>query len=214
MKKNFIALLAASATLASSATFAYADEKDDRIAELESQVDEMQTTIDELQSIIDELKAELEKYSSSSDQDSYGIGDTWTVAGQWALTIDSVEEVADRNQFSDKTPEAVYLITYTYENLGYKDDLGIMNGVYIDLSSGQIVDADGKMGYSYPGDITFYPQETPIDAKCEAQACIGVGTAGNFKIHFSKYDGNTEEQDAVFSIVFDQDEVETSAEVE
>ena len=36
------------------------------------------------------------------------------------------------------------------------------------------MDAAGKMGYDYPGDVTDYPQETPVGATCTAQACIGV----------------------------------------
>lgn len=204
MKKNFAAMIAASAVLASTG-LVYADEKDDRIKELESQIEEMQGTIDDLQSMIDDLKAQLEKYTSASDKDVYEIGDTWTVAGQWSLTIDSVEEVEDRNEYADTDPAAVYVVTYTYENLGYEDASGIMNGLFIDLSDG-IVDADKKMGYSYPGDLTMYPQETPVDAKCEAQACIGVDNAGNFKINVSMYDGNEEEQKATFLVVVDPEE--------
>ncbi len=204
MKKNFAAMIAASAVLASTG-LVYADEKDDRIKELESQVEEMQGTIDDLQAMIDDLKAQLEKYTSASDKDVYEIGDTWTVAGQWSLTIDSVEEVEDRNEYADTDPAAVYLVTYTYENLGYEDASGIMNGLFIDLSDG-IVDADKKMGYSYPGDLTMYPQETPVNAKCEAQACIGVDNAGNFKINVSMYDGNEEEQKATFLVVVDPEE--------
>lgn len=210
MKKNFIALVAASAVLATSgATFA--DEKDDRIKELETQVEDMQATIDGLQSTIDELKEQLKKYTSASDKDVYEIGDTWTVAGQWALTIDSVEEIDERNEYADTDPAAVYTITYTYENLGYEDKSGIMNGLYFDLSTAGIVDADKKMGYAYPGDITMYPQEAPIDAKCEAQACVGVDNAGNFKLNVSAYDSDGNEQKATFSVVVEPDE-ETSTE--
>ena len=86
------------------------------------------------------------------------------------------------------------------ENLGYEDADGLMNGLYIDLSLGNIVDSAGKMGYSYPGDIAMYPQETPVGASCEGQACIGVDNAGSFKIHFSTFDGTDAEQSAVFSI--------------
>lgn len=205
MKKNFAAMIAASAVLAST-SLAFADEKDDRIAELESQVDELQTTIDDMQSMIDDLKAQLEKYTSASDKDVYEIGDTWTVPGQWSLTIDSVEEVEERNEYADTDPAAVYLITYTYENLGYEDASGLLNGLYIDLSTAGIVDSDKKMGCAYPGDLTMYPQETPVDAKCEAQACIGVDNAGNFKINVSMYDGDEKEQTATFLVVVDPEE--------
>lgn len=194
MKKSFITLVAASAILATSCTV-FADEKDDRIKELETQIEEMQNTIDD-------LKVQLEKYTESSDMEVYGIGDTWVVAGQWGLTIDSVEKIDDRNEFSDVDPAAVYTITYSYENLGYEDTSGFMNGLYIDLSGG-IVDADKKMGYSYPGDITMYPQETPVGSKCEAQACIGVDNPGNFEIHVSIYDSENKEQEATFLVAVD-----------
>lgn len=205
MRKNIFALVAASAILATSST-AFADEKDDRIKELETQVEEMQGTIDDLQSTIDDLKKQLEKYAAKSDKDIYEIGDTWTVAGQWSLTIDSVEEIDARNEYADTDPAAVYMITYSYENLGYEDKDGLLNGLYIDLSMAGIVDADKKMGYAYPGDISLYPVETPVDAKCEAQACVGVDNAGNFKLNVSAYDSDGNEQKATFSVVVEPDE--------
>lgn len=190
-KKLFAAILCG--VFALSTVSVYADEKDDRIAELEMQLDEANKTIKELQE-------ELAKYTEGSSQEEYKIGDTWTVPGQWSLKIDSVEETADRNEYEEKQPGAVYIVTYTYENLGYEDADGLMNGLYIDLSLGNIVDSAGKMGYSYPGDIAMYPQETPVGASCEGQACIGVDNAGSFKIHFSTFDGTDAEQSAVFSI--------------
>lgn len=188
MKKRLIALLIASTMVMSPAAVS-ADEKDDRIAELEAQVAEMQATIDD-------LTAQLES-TKSTDQEEYKIGDTWTVEGQWKVTINSVEETADRNEYADTDPAAVYVISYTYENLGYESDG--RDGLYIDFYDG-IVDSTGKMGYTYPGDIVSYPQETPVGATCEAQSCIGVDNAGSFKIHFSTYDGNDQKQKAVFSI--------------
>ena len=64
-----------------------------------------------------------------------------------------MEETKDRNEYSDKNPAAVYVVTYTYENIGYVDEDGIMDGLYVSLEDG-IVDSTGKMGYSYPGDVT------------------------------------------------------------
>lgn len=130
---------------------------------------------------------------------TYAIGETWIVDGQWKVTVNSVEETADRNPYSEKNPAAVYLVTYTYENIGYVDRNGIMDGLYISMDD-TIVDATGKMGYSYPGDQTLYAQETPVGATCEAQVCIGVDNAGSFKIHVTHYDGNGNKQSAVFSI--------------
>ena len=142
---------------------------------------------------------EIQDGEQSTEQDIYTIGSTWRVSGQWELTITSVEKTDDRNQFSDKNPEAVYLVNYTYKNIGYVDDDGIMDGLYMSIDD-TIVDSAGKMGYSYPGDVSFYPKEVPVGAYCEAQACIGVDHAGNFKLYVSKYDGHGNEHKATFLI--------------
>lgn len=193
MKKKLFAVLLSATLAASSSVAVFADEKDDRIAELESQVVEMQNTIDDLQKQLDEALSS----TKSTSQDTYKIGETYVVEGQWKITVDSVEATDERNEYSDKKPNAVYVVTYTYENIGYESDYS--DGLYIDLED-EIIDSAGKMGYSYPGDVTLYPQETPIGASCEAQACIGVDNPGSFKINFTDYDGNGEKQSAVFEI--------------
>lgn len=193
MKKKLFVLLLASTLALSSSSSVFADKKDDKIAELEKQVTEMQQTIDKLQRQLDEAQIS----SESTSQDTYKIGETYVVEGQWKITVNSITATDNRNEYSDKNPAAVYLVTYTYENLGYDDD--IINGLYISLDDG-IVDSAGKMGYSYPGDISMYPQETPVGASCQAQACIGVDNAGSFKINFYNYDGNGQKQSAVFEI--------------
>lgn len=193
MKKKIFAILLAGTLVLSSSPPVFADEKDDKIEQLEAQISEMQKTIDELQKQLDEASSG----AKSTSQDTYKIGESYVVEGQWKITVDSVETTDDRNEYSDKNPAAVYLVTYTYENLGYDDD--IMNGLYISLDDG-IVDSAGKMGYSYPGDISMYPQETPVGASCQAQACIVVDNAGSFKINFYNYDSNNQKQSAVFEI--------------
>lgn len=193
MKKKLFALLLAGTLVLSSSAPVFADKKDDKIAELENQIVEMQKTIDELQKQLDEAKTS----SESTSQDTYKIGESYVVDGQWKITVDSVVATDDRNEYSDKNPAAVYIVTYTYENLGYEDDY--MNGLFVSLDN-SIVDSAGKMGYSYPGDVAMYAQETPVGASCEAQVCIGVDNPGNFKINFSTYDGNETKQSAVFDI--------------
>lgn len=63
-----------------------------------------------------------------------------------------------------------------------------------------IVDSAGKMGYSYPGDISTYPEEVPVGAYIEAQACIGVDNDGSFKLYVTDYDGYGNEHNAVFEV--------------
>ena len=86
---------------------------------------------------------------------------------------------------------------YSYENLGYESDF--MDGLYFDLSQNgdaSVVDSTGEMAVSYPGDISKYPQETPVGAKCTgAQACIGLmNTSDTITMTIKKYDGNSNSQ--------------------
>lgn len=106
MKKKFLAVLLAGAMMLSSGTAVFADEKDDKIAQLEAQITEMQGTIDELQKQLEETQAA----AKSTEQETYKIGETYIVEGQFKITIDSVEETKDRNEYSDKNPAAVFEI--------------------------------------------------------------------------------------------------------
>lgn len=123
------------------------------------------------------------------------LGETWIVEGQWKLTINSVKITEERNQFSEKKPNQVVYVTYSYENIGYEDEMGIMEGLYFDLEpSGDsiVIDENGEVAYSYPCSITNYPQQTPVGAKCtNAQVCIGLNNQSNtITMNISKYDGN------------------------
>lgn len=125
----------------------------------------------------------------------YKIGETWSVDGQWDLTITGVTATDERNQYADTNPGAVYVVDYQYSNKGYDDD--IMDGLYISIDS-IIVDNAGVMGYSYPNTVTDYPQETPVDATCKAQGVVGVDHPGSFLIVISMYDSNDQKQTASF----------------
>lgn len=135
----------------------------------------------------------------AAEKEVYKIGETWTVDGQWSMTITGVTATDERNQYEERNPAAVYIVDYTYTNEGYEDPDGFMNGLYLSVES-MIVDNAGTMGYSYPGDITYYAQETPVGATCNAQGCIGVENAGSFEVTVIQYDGNNEEQSATFLI--------------
>lgn len=141
-----------------------------------------------------ETKDKQESESKKEDG-AYKIGETWTVDGQWSLTVNSVEETPYRNEFSESNPAAVYIVTYTYTNLGRS------GGLFMSMDN-KIVDSAGKMGQSYPGDISIYPQDTPAGATCQAQSCIGVDNPGSFKIHMDEYDDSGNKQSAVFNIEF------------
>ena len=38
----------------------------------------------------------------SKKKDYYTIGETWTVDGQWSLTVTGVTETAERNEYADE----------------------------------------------------------------------------------------------------------------
>lgn len=136
--------------------------------------------------------------TTSTNNSSFKVGETWVVDGQWELTITNVKETQDRNQYSDKNPGAVYIVTYDYTNIGYERE--DWDGLFISLDD-IIIDTNGVLGYEYPGDVSGYAQETPVGATCRgAQICIGVETPGNFKIQVNEYDSNWNEQMAIFEI--------------
>ena len=113
----------------------------------------------------------------SKKKDYYTIGETWTVDGQWSLTVTGVTETAERNEYADEKPAAVYIVDYEYTNIGYEDEDDIAKGIFFDMED-TIIDSNGVMGYSYPGDVARNPNEAPIGSTCKAQACIGVDNAG------------------------------------
>ena len=131
---------------------------------------------------------------------AFMMNEPWTVDGQWSVSITGVTETDARNTYSEKVPGAVYIVDYTYSNLGFEEEYS--DGLYISIEE-CIVDNVGFMGYSYPGDVTYYPQETPLGATCKAQACIGVPHAGNFQLVISKYDGNGDVHSANFYVPVD-----------
>lgn len=57
---------------------------------------------------------------------------------------------------------------YTYENVSCANDL------YISDIQCVVVDGNGQVGSSYPGNYSKYPDDTPKGAKCTAEMCFGT----------------------------------------
>ena len=142
---------------------------------------------------------QVEQTEEPQKQTEFKIGETWTVDGLWSITVDGVTVVEARNQYADKNPAAVYLVDYTYTNIGFEDETGYWDGLYMTLDS-SIVDNANMMGYSYPGDVSYYPQETPVGVTCKAQVCIGVDNAGSFKLNYSMYTNDGTKHEATFLV--------------
>lgn len=123
------------------------------------------------------------------------VGDTWTVDGQWSLTIHSLTPTSNRNPYSEKNPAQVFLVTYSYENLGYYNNFYNEDKLFFDLEpngDATVIDSKGELAYSYPADKVGYAQETPQGAKCaNAQDVIAVNNVSNtITMNISKTDGN------------------------
>lgn len=135
--------------------------------------------------------------NTTPNDGKYRIGDTWEVAGQWRLTITGVTESFERNEYSDKNPVAVYIVSFKSENIGFKEEYS--DGLWFVLND-NIVDSNGEMGYDYPISVTNYQQETPVGAHCNAECVVAVEHRGSFTLNITKYDGNDVRQTAQFFI--------------
>jgi len=123
------------------------------------------------ESIEPDFSGELPKYDKV-----FSLGDeveVTTSEGVYTITINSVKKLADRNQYSDKNPGAVYLIDYTYENISQDDDL------YISEFNFSIIDNSGNLGFSYPASTSKYPQNTIKGAKTTAEMSFGTHVDGD-----------------------------------
>lgn len=129
----------------------------------------------------------------------YSIGETWTVPGQWALTINSVRETDDRTPAIKHDPAAVYVINYTIENLGYEKNGS--SDLYFSLDT-YIKDSAGENGYAYLADEDpdLAPRPTYKGEQNDIEIAIGVDHAGDFELGVFDADMNGEMQKALFEI--------------
>lgn len=177
-----------------------------------SEVDALKKENEELKAQIEELQSQIQGTAQEEDNEDevekpaeenkvYGLGETWTVDGLWSLTFTSVTQTDARNEYSDKTPGQVVLLNYDYENIGYQsEDMDL----YICSNQFQIMDANGEIADTYPGDVTTIPQEIPVGAKCVgAQECIGLNNVSEkIKIIVTMYD-DTDDDYTEYSATFE-----------
>jgi hypothetical protein len=137
--------------------------------------------------------------NKASKEKEYGLGDTWTVDGLWSLTFNSVSTTDERNKYSDKTPDQVIILDYTYENLGYN---GKIMDLFISSASMKVIDGNGEVAATYPGNITTHPKETPVGAKCVgAQEVFGLNNeSSTITIYVELYDSDYNKHKATFKL--------------
>lgn len=130
-------------------------------------------------------------------KDVYQADEEWVVDGLWKLTVHSAVATEERNEFADQKPAQVIIITYSYENLGYEDDIQDLF-----FSPNSVIDGSNKMGYGYPLSVTTYAQPTPPGASIDnAEDCWGLDNESeSVKILFEKYDNDLNKHKATFEI--------------
>lgn len=130
----------------------------------------------EFEAVIGEvIEAKLEG-EAPTYSDAYSMGDIIEVKtdeGDYTVSIDNIELITERNQFADKDPVELYRIGYTFSNISMDEDL------YISDMNFRVIDGNGNMAFSYPGDITIYPKDTIKGARSAGEMVFGTHTSGN-----------------------------------
>ncbi len=113
------------------------------------------------------------------DAERFAIGETWTVEGEWELTIDSVDSTLytytgnnSNSLWGSRNSEQEYqllTISYHYTNLGYENYYG--SGLSISLANGQLVDANGQYG-----------QQVYVETNMSSPPAVAVGETGEAQI--------------------------------
>ena len=159
---------------------------------------EQQNTQSSSQENTDTGSSQSDSSSDYSTEGMYRIGQKWEVPGQWSLVVNSVLPTNERDENSGDDPAAVYIVDYTYRNLGYGNpDDG--SGLIFWLDD-YVTDSEGYMGYSYDLGLPYEPQEIGVGESYNAQICIAVDSNGTFDITVMEYDSNDEYQEATFHI--------------
>ena len=94
--------------------------------------------------------------TNEEETKTYGLNEEITIktaSEEYTLTITGIQEMKERNEFSEKTPAQVFLIDYTYKNISSDDALYIRD---IDF---KIIDEQGEVGDTYPNDTSSSPKE-------------------------------------------------------
>ena len=135
----------------------------------------------------------------SMPKNVFGAGETWTVPGQWEITINSATVHNLCNSYSNKeygyTNQQVVLVEYTYKNLGLEDDL------YLCTAQMDYYDGDLEAAGTYACTHRKYPKECIIGAKCTAtEAIILENYSDKVTVSIEMYDSNSIKQKVTFEI--------------
>ncbi len=110
------------------------------------------------------------------EKEDFKIGDEIFIKNgdeEYKFKITSVEETDQRNEFSEKTPARVIIISYEYENISQTDDL------YISDMNFKAYDKENNAMDTYPANID-YPDSVSTGRKSSGQMAYGLDSADNY----------------------------------
>ena len=99
----------------------------------------------------------------------YGLNEEITInvsGNEYALTITGIQEMKERNQFSEKTPAQVFLVDYTYKNISSGDT------IYISDMNFKIIDEQGEIGDTYSNNTERSAQNITEGITCKSQMVL------------------------------------------
>ncbi len=144
--------------------------------------------------------------SSSSSNGTPSIkrtANSWTVEGQWAFVIDSVNTHYDCANTNDNTVGSVIMVTYSYMNLGYSD---AQTGLTFSPKSIRIMDTNGIQGKYYRCEHATKPAELMEKGEiCTATAAYSFPNTGyskTYNINVSKTIANGDPKTNLVSATF------------
>ena len=117
-------------------------------------------------------KPEIKEEVKENKIERVGLGDTLVVSEDgtelYEITFDKAFLTEERNQFSDKTPDNVVVLEYTYKNLSDEDGLAIFEGNHF-----RVYDANGAALSSYPAGANMFGGTVSVGRSGTSQEALG-----------------------------------------
>lgn len=124
-------------------------------------------------------EATLEKTKESEEGEVLSLGDKAYIENEeglkvMSLSIDKVNFVEDRNEFSDIEAKKVVLIEYTYENIESNDNISLFSTNF------KVYDEEGNILDTYPLPLDKNPKAISKGKKCTASMAYALNTEAKF----------------------------------
>lgn len=131
------------------------------------------------------------------------VGEVWEVEGEWKFTIDSIERTVRRNNYRENIPADVFIITYSYENIGYfKSDSMFAGELSFYLENNIILDEKGERAYKYSLQVNEKLGWLDKGEKCEGtQICMAVKNKSNkLTVQIKQLDSDSNTREVIYEL--------------